>query len=381
LSTLNGQLPLPGSSLTLHLGEDSSATGSDGCNRFSTTYTASRSTISFEPAASTMMACPPAVATQANDYMTALGAATRYQLRGGQLILLDGTTALATFVASREDLAGTTWLVTGYNNGQEAVVSPLLGADIIINLDDANLISGNAGCNDFFAQVQASNGIIEIDGVGATRRTCATPSGVMEQETEFFAALESAATYTIDGDFIELRNADDAIAVHMVRELDRPRDSAERRQHPLRSGHQLPRAGCSAFRRHRRNYRPQRGSQLVGCRGASRAGRQRLGFGRLCRRQRCRRRTGHCIPAPAGRDCAVASPHAHAAAAANGHALGADVVDRRSHHHQPGRMHHDSLVSGECPGGLGLPAGPALSAIPAHRPGVGAGLPPGDHHL
>jgi heat shock protein HslJ len=220
LSTLNGQLPLPGSSLTLHLGEDSSATGSDGCNRFSTTYTASRSTISFEPAASTMMACPPAVATQANDYMTALGAATRYQLRGGQLILLDGTTALATFVASREDLAGTTWLVTGYNNGQEAVVSPLLGADIIINLDDANLISGNAGCNDFFAQVQASNGIIEIDGVGATRRTCATPSGVMEQETEFFAALESAATYTIDGDFIELRNADDAIAVHMVRELE-----------------------------------------------------------------------------------------------------------------------------------------------------------------
>ena len=41
----------------------------------------------------------------------------------------------------------------------------------------------------------------------------------MEQEGEFFAALESAATYTVDGDFIELRNADDAIAVHMVREL------------------------------------------------------------------------------------------------------------------------------------------------------------------
>jgi len=29
----------------------------------------------------------------------------------------------------------------------------------------------------------------------------------MEQEAEFFAALESAATYTVDGDFIELRNA------------------------------------------------------------------------------------------------------------------------------------------------------------------------------
>ena len=220
LSTLNGQLPLPDTSLSLQLGEDGSATGSDGCNRFTTSFTASRSTISFEPAATTMMACPPAVATQAEDFMAALSTANRYQLRGGQLILLDGTTVLATFVAAREDLAGTTWLVTGYNNGREAVVSPLLGADIIINLDDENLISGNAGCNDFFAQVQASDGVIEIDGVGSTRRLCSTPSGVMEQEAEFFVALESAATFTIDGDFIELRNADDAIAVHMVRELE-----------------------------------------------------------------------------------------------------------------------------------------------------------------
>ena len=46
--------------------------------------------------------------------MAALDAANRYQLRGGQLILLDGTTVLATFVAANEDLAGSIWLVTGY---------------------------------------------------------------------------------------------------------------------------------------------------------------------------------------------------------------------------------------------------------------------------
>ncbi len=221
LSTLNGQLPLAGTSVTLQLGEDGSATGSDGCNRFTTTYTASRSTISFEPAASTMMACPPAVATQAGDFMAALTTANRYQLRGGQLILLDGNRVLASFVAAKADLAGTTWLVTGYNNGREAVVSPLLGADIIVNIDDANLISGNAGCNDFFASVQAtSSGAIEVSGIGATRRLCTNPAGVMEQEAEFFAALESAATFTVEGDFIELRNGDDAIAVHMVREQE-----------------------------------------------------------------------------------------------------------------------------------------------------------------
>ena len=221
LSTLNGQLPLAGTSVTLQLGADGAATGSDGCNRFTTTYTTSRSTISFAaPGASTMMACTEAVMQQAADYMAALGAANRYQLRGGQLILLDGTTVLATFIAAKADLAGSTWLVTGYNNGREAVVSPLLGADIIINIDDANLISGNAGCNDFFATLAVADGAIEVGSVGATRRFCGEPAGVMEQEAEFFAALESAATYTVDGDFIELRNADDAIAVHMVRELE-----------------------------------------------------------------------------------------------------------------------------------------------------------------
>ena len=220
LSTLNGQLPLPGSTITLQFGEDGSATGTDGCNRYTTTYTASRSTISFEPAAATMMACPSAVATQATNFMAALDAANRYQLRGGQLILLDGTKVLATFVAAKEDLAGSTWLVTGYNNGREAVVSPLLGADIIVNIDDANLISGNSGCNDFFATVEAADGEIAISNIGATRRFCAEPAGVMEQEQEFFAALESAATFTVEGDFIELRNGDDAIAVQMVRELE-----------------------------------------------------------------------------------------------------------------------------------------------------------------
>ena len=42
--------------LQLRLGWES-ATGSDGCNRF-TNLTASRSTISFRAAATTMMACP-----------------------------------------------------------------------------------------------------------------------------------------------------------------------------------------------------------------------------------------------------------------------------------------------------------------------------------
>jgi heat shock protein HslJ len=265
LSTLNGQLPLAGSTVTLQFGEDGSASGTDGCNRYTTTYTASRSSISFEPAASTMMACPEAVATQAARVLWRHWAQRIVtNCAAVNSSCLDGTKVLATFVAAKEDLAGTTWLVTGYNNGREAVVSPLLGADIIVNIDDANLISGNAGCNDFFAQVQAAT-----NGIHRDRRRRRHAAHLHKSSRrhgtggEFFAALESAATFSVEGDFIELRNADDAIAVHMVRELEIAIPEPEPgvptgrvtapqwRQRAFRARHQLPGAGRGALRRRR----------------------------------------------------------------------------------------------------------------------------------
>ncbi len=220
VSTLNGQLPLPGSALTLQLGEDGAATGSDGCNRFTTTFTASRSTISFEPAATTMMACPEAVPTQANDYMTAAPPPPS-PLPGGHLVLLNGTTVLATFIAASQQLAGTQWQVIAYNNGREAVVSLLLGTDITVEFEEDGQVSGNAGCNDFFGPFETGDGTIDDRRPRRHAARCARPpAGVMQQEAEFLAALESAATYTVEGNFLEMRDADDAIAVHMTRVLE-----------------------------------------------------------------------------------------------------------------------------------------------------------------
>ena len=54
---------------------------------------------------------------------------------------------------------------------------------------------------------------------GLPRRSCSaqSPPGVMEQESEYLAALESAATYRIEGDLLEMRTAADQIAVMMTR--------------------------------------------------------------------------------------------------------------------------------------------------------------------
>ncbi|HXV97717.1 MAG TPA: carboxylesterase family protein, partial [Anaerolineae bacterium] len=47
----------------------------------------------------------------------------------------------------------------------------------------------------------------------ATRKACPQPEGVMDQEMQYLAALETAATYQLRGDTLELRTADGALAV------------------------------------------------------------------------------------------------------------------------------------------------------------------------
>ncbi len=45
----------------------------------------------------------------------------------------------------------------------------------------------------------------------ATRRFCAEPEGIMEQEQEYLTALGTAATYRMTGDRMEMRTAEGSI--------------------------------------------------------------------------------------------------------------------------------------------------------------------------
>lgn len=221
LSSLNGQLPLPGTTVTMEFGTDGSVTGSDGCNRFNTTYTTNGSTIRIRPlGASTMMACPEPVAAQATAFMQALVLADTYEVRSNVLTLFDGGQIVATFIETRQELGGTQWQVLAYNNGREAVVSVQIGTELTASFQDDGVLLGNAGCNDYFADYTTDNGAISIGEIGTTFRACATPLGVMEQEAQFLAALGTAATYRIEGNFLELRDANDAIAVQMARNIE-----------------------------------------------------------------------------------------------------------------------------------------------------------------
>ena len=220
LSSLDGALPISGTTMYLQFGTDGTVSGSDGCNQVNTSYTQDGSSLTFgQPGASTMMACEEPVMTQATAFNTALANTTSFVMTEIDLVLQNRDETLATFVANSTDLTDTAWEVVNYNNGREAVVGLIAGTEISAYFGVEGDLTGNAGCNNYFTSFTAANGSIEIGMPGSTMRFCDQPAGIMEQESEYLAALQTAATYSIDGNMLQMRTAEDALAVIMVRKV------------------------------------------------------------------------------------------------------------------------------------------------------------------
>ena len=193
--------------------------GSDGCNNYGGTYTQNGNQIKInDDIMSTLMACADPIMQQADAYMKALTQATTHKLVAQQFMLLsaDGTT-LATFNAQSRDLSGTSWVVTGYNNGKQAVISVVNGSELTANFGADRKLSGSAGCNNFTSTYEIKDKSVKIGPTATTRKMCASPEGVMEQETQFLKALETAATFSLDGSRLEMRSADGALTVTFER--------------------------------------------------------------------------------------------------------------------------------------------------------------------
>ncbi|MBK8046078.1 MAG: META domain-containing protein [Anaerolineales bacterium] len=212
---------LADTTVTLNFGTDGSASGSDGCNRYNTSYTTDGDTIQFSPnAAATMMACPEPIMTQSTAYYTALTSAATFAIQDGVLTLADSTGApVAVFAAQNTGLAGTNWNAIAYNNGNQAVVGLVEGSTITADFSADGVVSGNSGCNSYSGGFTTDGeGNIQIGPLASTMMACADP-GVSEQEAAYLAALGTAATYQIDGDTMQLRTADDALAAQFQRAL------------------------------------------------------------------------------------------------------------------------------------------------------------------
>jgi len=218
LESLRGQPVLPGTQLTINF-ENDKFHGRDGCNLFNGMYTVDRDRVDIEKdIATSMMSCEEPIMQQASAYLDALILAKTFEVSGQGLILRDSQEKiLAEFIPQSRELGGTSWVVTGYNNGKQAVVSVITGSSLTANFGADGMLTGSTGCNNYTASYQVIGDTLRVGPSATTRKMCAEPAGVMDQEALFLKALEMVSTYSIDGDKLEMRTSDNALAVACLR--------------------------------------------------------------------------------------------------------------------------------------------------------------------
>jgi heat shock protein HslJ len=211
----NGEMLVPDNpaSYTVQFFPDSSILIQADCNQVIGTYTVEGSSITIQMGPVILAACPPG--SLSDQFVANLNEAAIYTIQDDKLLIglrMDsGTMQFAAPLST--DLAGTSWVVTGYNNGTQAVVSPIIGTELTATFGEDGNLTGSAGCNDYSASYQVDGNNISIGPVIATLKECGTPAGIMEQELQYLAALETAATYKIQGNFLEMRTAEGSLAV------------------------------------------------------------------------------------------------------------------------------------------------------------------------
>ena len=202
--------------ITAVFSEDGMVSGNASCNTYNAPYEVDGSKITIGIGMTTMMACPgDGVMEQETAYLAALTTAATYSIQGDVLELrtADGALAVSYVAVEPVGLTATPWQTTSYNNGRGGAVSPIIGTELTIEFMDDGNITGSSGCNRYFGPYVVDGESIQMGPFGTTRAFCPEPEGVMEQEQEFLTALQSAATFSIRDDKLDLRTAEGSIAV------------------------------------------------------------------------------------------------------------------------------------------------------------------------
>jgi heat shock protein HslJ len=195
--------------------ENGEVSGTSGCNRFFGAYEVDGNSISIGPLGSTLMGCPDPLAQQEFGLMTSFQSAATYEISGDTLTLSneDGE-VVVTFVESESlSLTGTNWIANGVNNGRGGVQSIVIGNEITAVFGEEGSLSGSAGCNNYGGTYEVDGENMSIGPLAVTAMFCEQPEGTMDQESEYLAALETVAAWSIDGDVLDLSTSEGARAV------------------------------------------------------------------------------------------------------------------------------------------------------------------------
>ena len=138
---------------------------------------------------------------------------TTFTVETDQLTLSDADGgALFVFTAGTTGLEGTSWTVTGVNNGREALVGTPDGAGLTLEFGTDGTVGGSDGCNSFSGPYTTDGDTISVSPELASTLIGCEPA-VSELAQQYVTALQSAATFEISGSMLTLRDANGAMQV------------------------------------------------------------------------------------------------------------------------------------------------------------------------
>jgi heat shock protein HslJ len=191
--------------------ENGKVTGNASCNRYFASYQLNGDKLTISNAGSTMMAClAPGVMVQEAAYLEALQKAAKYQIKASQLEIADvaGKTILVFAVQQPVGISDNLWQLAMYASGVEAMVSTLAGTKITAMFSADGSLSGSAGCNQYNTTYSQTGSSLVIQPIVTTRKACASPAGIMEQEAAYLDLLHGATAYQIKDKELRLSNAE-----------------------------------------------------------------------------------------------------------------------------------------------------------------------------
>lgn len=186
---------IPDSMVVIYYGDNDSLFGFGGCNFMRGSYLTDGDAISVNSEFTTAFECPQDLAAQEQAIATALTLMGTFQEDGEQMKLSNpnGTEFInMSAITPPPTLAGTEWKLQSFNDGQGAVVQVLDGSEITAIFGTDGTLSGSAGCNNYSTTYEVSGDNLIIGETISTEKACLEPEGVMEQETQYLAALRQS---------------------------------------------------------------------------------------------------------------------------------------------------------------------------------------------
>jgi heat shock protein HslJ len=119
------------------------------------------------------------------------------------LIVVHGLIACST--GTEAMLEDTTWVLESYGElgKMKAVIADTEITAEFVSAEET--VKGSAGCNSYFGNYDLKGSQLSVPGpIGATEMYCMEPKGVMDQEQAYLAALQSAESYEINDNELQI---------------------------------------------------------------------------------------------------------------------------------------------------------------------------------